>query len=299
MTFVNDLPPETVELASDVRVLVRGWLHANSVLVGDVLVDTGYHSGIDILRRWLLSHLGRDTPTAIVLTHAHSDHAGGVAHLSPASGPPVWASRATQALVTCWDETGLWLGDSGQQMPRFEVHRPFDHDDIIEIDHRRWRVIATPGHMRSAVALHDEAHGILLTGDALWEHGFGMLDPWIEGQDCLDQASATLEALGGLDAVRVIVPGHGRPFTDLTSAIARARARLDAVRRNPDSVRRMVALGGVAFLSLARPELDRDALRDLVLRAVRAHPAGPPSGMTAEELVEAAFTAVAVRPAVH
>ena len=77
------MPP----LPRDLRVLVRGWLDGNVVLVhgsSPALVDTGYHTGVPALLDWLASE-GHTPGTLdrIVLTHVHSDHAGGVAACRP------------------------------------------------------------------------------------------------------------------------------------------------------------------------------------------------------------------------
>ena len=65
--------PQTIAVGP-MGVLVRGWLDGNVVRIGHDLVDTGYHTGIDELRAWLVGPVER-----IFLTHVHSDHAGGVA----------------------------------------------------------------------------------------------------------------------------------------------------------------------------------------------------------------------------
>jgi glyoxylase-like metal-dependent hydrolase (beta-lactamase superfamily II) len=293
-------PPPCVDLATDVTVLVRGWLHGNSVLLhgdGAALVDTGYHTGTEVLQAWLTARLGARPLDGLLLTHAHSDHAGGVAALTATRPLPVLASTATRALVDTWDERGLWIGPSGQELPRFQVDAAFDPGELVPAGGRRWRVIATPGHMRSAVALHDEEDGLLITGDALWEDGFGMLDPWVEGLGCFEETAATLARLRALRGVRAVIPGHGAPFRDLAAALDRAEARLAAIRRDPDAIRRMVALGSVAFLSLARPELDRTALAALALRAVEEHPpyAPGPGVPDAQALVHQAFAELAAR----
>jgi glyoxylase-like metal-dependent hydrolase (beta-lactamase superfamily II) len=42
-------------------------------------------------------------------------------------------------------------------------------------------VLAAPGHDPHMVMLFNRERGILISADALWEHGFGAIFPEIEG----------------------------------------------------------------------------------------------------------------------
>jgi hypothetical protein len=66
----------------------------------------------------------------------------------------------------------------------------------------------------------------------LWEHGFGVVFPEIDGEPGFDDVGATLDAIGRLP-VRVVIPGHGAPFTDVKSALGRARSRLAGFQQDP------------------------------------------------------------------
>jgi glyoxylase-like metal-dependent hydrolase (beta-lactamase superfamily II) len=293
-------PARTVELLPGVSVLVRGWLHGNSVLLhGDApaLIDSGYHTGAAQLFAWLDERLGGAPLAELLLTHVHSDHGGGVSALRGRGALRVRASESAHDLVTRWDERGPWLGSSGQEMPRFHLDEAFAPGEVIEAAGRRFRVIATPGHTRCAVALFCEAAGLLITGDALWKNGFGMLDPWVEGPDCFDLAAQALRSLRALDGVKVVVPGHGAPFEDFAGALDRAEARLAPLRDDPDLIRKAVAQNGVGFLGMARPELGLAGLSEAVRRMVDEHPPLRPGPDTpsAEALVEQAFATMAAR----
>ena len=154
--------PRTFALAPGVTLLVRGWLHGNSVLLRGpgaappVLIDSGYHTGATELLAWLDATLGgREALAEILLTHVHSDHGGGVAAVVAATGAKVRSSRSARDLVARWDEGSLWLGPSGQVMPRFHVDEAFADEEILRVGGRRLRVVATPGHMGCAVAFFD------------------------------------------------------------------------------------------------------------------------------------------------
>jgi glyoxylase-like metal-dependent hydrolase (beta-lactamase superfamily II) len=82
------------------------------------------------------------------------------------------------------------------------------------------------------VMLFDRAHGVLLSADALWENGFGLVFPEMVGEPGFDDVAAVLDLIAGLP-VRVVVPGHGRPFDDVPAALQRARKRLQGFRTEP------------------------------------------------------------------
>jgi glyoxylase-like metal-dependent hydrolase (beta-lactamase superfamily II) len=58
------------------------------------------------------------------------------------------------------------------------------------------------------VMLFDRAHGVLLSADALWENGFGLIFPEIAGEPGFDDMHAVLDLIATLP-VQVVVPGHG------------------------------------------------------------------------------------------
>ena len=76
-----------------------------------------------------------------------------------------------------------------------------------------------------ALVFYNPEHRILISGDALWENGFGFVMPPEIDPAALPATRATLDMLATLD-VRVVIPGHGEPFTDVAGALDRARRRV-------------------------------------------------------------------------
>jgi hypothetical protein len=56
--------------------------------------------------------------------------------------------------------------------------------------------------------------------------------PELEGEQAFDDVAAVLDLIERLP-VRVVIPGHGSPFTDVAGALERARARLAGFRADP------------------------------------------------------------------
>jgi glyoxylase-like metal-dependent hydrolase (beta-lactamase superfamily II) len=217
----------------------RGWLSSNNILLhaapdeaGAVLVDSGHlnHAAqtVALVHRALNgSRLDR-----VVNTHLHSDHCGGNASLQRAFGVAVIVPPGSAEAARAWDGAGLTFEGSGQRCERFEVSATIAPGDHFTVGGRRWDVRAAPGHDPDSVMLFDATHGVLISADALWEHGFGVVFPEIAGEPGFDDVGAVLDAIERLP-VRVVVPGHGAPFTDVAAALARARSRLAGFRAEP------------------------------------------------------------------
>ncbi len=231
-----------MRLPDDLTVLVRGWLSSNNVLIHDrdddaggaVLVDSSHctHAAqtVALLRQALAgAPLGR-----IVNTHLHSDHCGGNAAVSEAfGGVPIDVPSGGFDAVQRWDEDALGFRPIGQRCVRFSARGRVVPGGRLRLGAREWEVIAAPGHDPDAVVLFDSAHGVLISGDALWENGFGIVFPELQGEPGFDAVAAALDAIEQLP-VATVIPGHGPAFADVAGALARARARLTGYRADPD-----------------------------------------------------------------
>jgi glyoxylase-like metal-dependent hydrolase (beta-lactamase superfamily II) len=217
-------------LPAGVHVFERGWLSSNTlVLQGEApaVVDTGYVShaamGLQLVRRVL----GEVTPQLIVNTHLHSDHCGGNASLQAAypGARTVIPSHEAQAAEQ-WDTARLSFEATGQRCERFRVDATLMPGDEVQLGNLVFQALAAPGHDPRMMVLWCAREGLLISADALWEDGFGVVFPEIEGEPGFADVGATLDLIAGL-APRLVVPGHGAPFEDAQAAIHRARGRLD------------------------------------------------------------------------
>jgi glyoxylase-like metal-dependent hydrolase (beta-lactamase superfamily II) len=95
-----------------------------------------------------------------------------------------------------------------------------------------WQVHAAPGHDPHSVVLFEPASRTLISADALWENGFGVVFPELEGEQAFDEVSATLDLIEAL-APLTVVPGHGPVFVFSHAVMGRARRRLDSFALDP------------------------------------------------------------------
>ena len=224
-------------LPDDVVVLERGWLSSNNVvLVGPqaaTVVDTGYWTHapqtIELVRR---ACAGKPLAT-IVNTHLHSDHCGGNAALQEGSpGVRTLIPPGLASAVAAWDEVALTYEPTGQVCPQFSFDGLLEPGKTVRLGARDWQVQGAPGHDPHSVVLFEPETRILISADALWENGFGIVFPELEGDHAFDDVAATLDLIERL-CPAVVVPGHGRVFRDVSGALTRARSRLSAYMANP------------------------------------------------------------------
>lgn len=218
------------------EVFERGWLSSNNVLVPDeagaTLIDTGHVNHAEQTLALVRHALGGAPLGRIVNTHLHSDHCGGNATLQRAFGAAVFVPEASAAAVREWSSDGLTFDPSGQRCERFTLQGTTRAGDVIAAGGRRFEVLEAPGHDPQSTILFDVENGLLLSADALWENGFGVVFPELEGEPGFGDVAAVLDRIERLP-VQLVVPGHGAPFSDVHAALARSRARLAAFAAEP------------------------------------------------------------------
>ena len=225
----------TIALPPRMRVFERGWLSSNCVLFDDdsgaTLVDTGFTSHAEQTLALVLHALDRHrTPKLrrILNSHLHSDHCGGNALIAKRTGSEVVIPEGNSYAVRNWDHRLLTFESTGQPCARFDFTDTLSAGDVLTMGGMEWEVLASPGHDVDSVMFHCEAEGILISADALWEDGSGAIFPSANPKTLDEDFAAAFETLGLVDTldVRVVIPGHGPPFTDVDGAVARARSRM-------------------------------------------------------------------------
>ena len=147
---------------------------------GFVLIDTGLPLSAGRTKAAIADKFGPDAkPEAILLTHAHFDHAGGVKELATEYGCPVYASELEMPYLDGRSDYAPQDPTPGGAicfLSRFFPHS--GHDFRHELDLRplpadgsvpplaEWRWVAAPGHTQGQVAFFRDSDRTLIAGDA-------------------------------------------------------------------------------------------------------------------------------------
>jgi glyoxylase-like metal-dependent hydrolase (beta-lactamase superfamily II) len=252
-----------MKLPPTMQVLERGWLSSNNILfIGrrqTALVDSGYltHAPQTLA---LVEHALQGRPLDwLINTHLHSDHCGGNAALQNRYGCRTTIPAAEAGKVRAWDEDALSYAATGQQCARFSFDDTLASGDAIELGDMEWQVLGAPGHDPHSLILYCPRQRILISADALWENGFGVIFPELDGDSGFAEARATLELIATLD-IGLVIPGHGAPFTGVRAALETAFSRIDYLAADPVRNARNAVKVLLKFLLLDR---QRMALADV------------------------------------
>ena len=301
-------PRAVVEFPPGMQVFERGWLSSNCVLFEDdngaTLVDSGYvahaEQTLALVTRSLERHRTQRL-RRVINTHLHSDHCGGNALLARRLRCEIVIPEGNSYGVRHWDQRFLTFEATGQRCDRFDFTDTISAGDILTLGGQEWEALAAPGHDVDSLMLHCEDEGILISGDAIWEDGCGAMFPTANPKTLDEDFSAafeTLELVESLD-VRVIVPGHGRPFTDAEGALDRVRSRLRHLSSDPARNGLHVAkvLLKYRLLDDRRMSLEtvRSMFRDVPAIAHANRDIGLPSRVLADRTMEALVRVGAAR----
>ena len=186
-----------------ISVLPLGALGANCYVVADeaaklcAVIDPG-DEGERVAKA--LSDLGL-TVEAILLTHGHFDHVGGVQALQAATGAPVYMHKNDQSLP-----------------PQLSGDQPTDFLDLsVEcpkpVGAITFEVLETPGHSTGSVCFlcrEEGADNVLFTGDTLFQGSIGRTD--FPGGS-IGEMMESLKKLAELPGDYRVYPGHGGETT--------------------------------------------------------------------------------------
>jgi len=228
---------DRTELLRDIHVLERGWLSSNNILItghsSSALIDSGYCTHAAQTLALVDAVLQDCALDVLVNTHLHSDHCGGNAVLQARYPnlqtliPPGHAPHVAQ-----WNPQALGYTTTGQNCPPFAASAVLQAGTELRLGDMQWQVHAAPGHDPHSVILFEPDRRVLVSADALWERGFGVIFPELDGVAAFDEVAATLDLIEGLQPL-LVVPGHGPIFENVSDALALARQRLQGFQSNP------------------------------------------------------------------
>ena len=278
-------------LPRSIQVIERGWLSANNVVLqerdGAVVVDSGYVTQAPQTLALIESALRGERLAHLVNTHCHSDHMGGNAAIQRRHGCRTSIPEGEAPLIDRWDEQALILAIADQRAERFRYDDSFGDGDSLKMGGLEWRVIAAPGHDPHAVMFHSPETRVLISGDALWENGFGVVFPQLFGRaTALAETRATLDTIARLD-VDTVIPGHGRPFGEVGQALERAYYRLEGYEEDILRLARHCAKVMLSFSLLEKRSMPLAELPGYVARVpILAELNSRYLGMTPEAMAE-------------
>jgi hydroxyacylglutathione hydrolase len=203
------------------EILPVGWLQCNCSILGDpetreaLVLDPGdeVERVLEVLQHHAL-HV-----KAIVSTHAHIDHVGGLQRLQEATGAPVLMHGDDLELYRHLDEQAAWLGVPPP--PSARVDQLLREGDTVRWGHYAASILHTPGHTPGSVSLYlprggrvEPAHnakGTLFAGDTLFAGSIGRTDLW--GGSLPDILRSIRGKLLVLPDETLVYPGHGPSTT--------------------------------------------------------------------------------------
>ncbi len=168
-----------------------------------VLVDPGAESQ----RLLAAAAAERAAVEAILLTHAHLDHIGGVAGAKRETGAPVHLHPADMALYTAAPIQARSFGLEIETPPRPDAE--LEDGQIIEVGSERLEVRHTPGHSPGHVSLIGQ--GFALVGDCVFAGSIGRTD--LPGGDYRTLLESIHERLLTLPDETLLYSGHGPATT--------------------------------------------------------------------------------------
>jgi hydroxyacylglutathione hydrolase len=184
-------------------VQTNAYLFSNAEGTKGFIIDPGMNPAALVKR---IEHM---EIAAILLTHAHFDHMGGVDQIRKLKGCPVYLH----------DEEADWLVDSKLngsarwpdigEMVTDPAEYALDEGQTLELLGERFKVLHTPGHSPGSVSFLCGNH--LYSGDVLFRLSVGRTD--LRGGSMQVLLDSIHGKLFDLDDEVVVYPGHGGKTT--------------------------------------------------------------------------------------
>ncbi|WJH37079.1 MBL fold metallo-hydrolase [Paenibacillus sp. CC-CFT747] len=189
-----------------IETVTLGPLETNAYLLSDpaakraVVIDPGMNP------KALLRRIADLEVEAILLTHAHFDHIGGVDEVRKLKGCPVYLHDAEADWLTDAKKNGSarWP-ELGGPIVTEPAEYALDEGQTLTLLGQTIRVFHTPGHSPGSVSFLMGEH--LFSGDVLFRLGVGRTDLYGGSENAL--LDSIQDKLFALDDEVKVYPGHG------------------------------------------------------------------------------------------
>jgi len=193
---------------AEYKVITVGELEVNCYLIYSngsgkcFIVDPGDESGkiINAVNELDLN------PEAVILTHAHIDHCGGISSVLSEFNIPLLMHKEDLPVLNSSINKEISEALGLQMSPQPDKY--FSDGEAIKCDGITIKIIHTPGHTPGSVCL--KVDGLLFTGDTLFAGSIGRTD--LPGGD-FKTIQSSLDKLRALPPEIIILPGHGNSTT--------------------------------------------------------------------------------------
>lgn len=171
-----------------------------------VLIDPG------AAPRHLLDYIKDIQIEAILLTHAHFDHIGGVEEIRKLKHCPVYIHELEKDWLTDGELNGsLRWPELGGEIRAGEADELLKEGQTLHFLGHAFEVLHTPGHSPGSVSFYLKEQRMVFSGDVLFRLSVGRTD--LPGGSSRELYASIHEKLFTMEEETICFPGHGPETT--------------------------------------------------------------------------------------